>query len=86
MFRMNSRPSGEQGHTLIIFLVAAFVTGLLFVAYLSRPSGVDSELQPMNASGTQPTTRLEEYRADVDAAHKADALLQEKNRELENVE
>jgi hypothetical protein len=78
----------ERGHTLIIFLIFTFVIGIVFVMLFGSKeyATTGGDLQPMTASGTAPETRLEAYRADMDAAHGAADMSQQQVYKLEEFE
>ncbi len=74
----------QRGYAgMIGLMIGTLIMAILFARVYLTPKEQPSELramQPLSASGTVPTTEIEQMHADVDAANKTRELLNEQNR------
>jgi hypothetical protein len=75
----------EGGYVgLIMLVVSVAIIALAFTKVYLTPHAQPAELravQPQSASGTMPTTEIEQMHADVDAANSARELLNKHNQD-----
>jgi hypothetical protein len=69
--------------SLIGILISVCLLVLLYLSWLQRPVS-NSDVQPLTASGTVPTTKYEAYRADIDAAKKVQGIVSENGTEIQD--
>ena len=74
---------------LIVLVVSVAIIAILFSRMYftkEKQSEEESLIQPQTASGTAPTTKIESYHADINAAGNLKKILDEKSRATDTIQ